>query len=170
MRGGQSHQRLLRELAGAVARQAGDHDQWPRQEHRIDALAQRLGKRAASSCGATTQAATRATPVWEPRASSTWKNAPSSTPRNRVQLVVEVGERAALAGDVHEVRLAAVQEEAVPAGHLEHIAHAAWAARHGRRPPRHRSPRIVKCTPGHSCHSGVCVGRRVAICPVSVEP
>src|SRR5215831_15659585 len=36
--------------------------------------------RAASSAGATTHAATRATPVCEPEDSAAWKNAPSSTP------------------------------------------------------------------------------------------
>ncbi len=43
---------------------------------------------------------------------------------NRVQLVVEEGQRAALAGDVDQVRLPAVQEEATGAGDFQHVAHA----------------------------------------------
>ena len=43
---------------------------------------------------------------------------------DRVQLVIEVGERAALAGDVDQVGEAPVQQEAPLAGDLEHIAQA----------------------------------------------
>src|SRR5215469_11811917 len=47
-------------------------------------------------------------------------------PGNGVELVIEVGEGAALAGDVDQVRYASVQQKAPGTGHLQHIRKKRW--------------------------------------------
>src|SRR5690349_13417369 len=107
---------LARQLAGLVARQLVDQAQRPRQERRVDALAQRREDRIAG----------------EP-----WRDRERGEPRDRllaggrhheravahagdgIQVVVEARERGALARDVDQIGGAAVQDEAARAAALD---------------------------------------------------
>ena len=96
-----------------VARQRIDEMEGPRKESSVDARAQR-GHQLSGEAG-------RHDEGGEPRdrrgASSGITKTPSRTPGNRVQLVVEIGERGALARDVDQVGIAPVQHEALAAEH-----------------------------------------------------
>ncbi len=77
---------------------------------------------AALKLGATTTAPKRATSVEPGRAVAQKKYAVRHA-GNGIQLRIQVGERTALAGDVHHVGGAAVQQELIVAGNLDDILH-----------------------------------------------
>src|SRR5215472_14512977 len=116
-------QGFLRELAGAGARQTRHQQQRARQEHRIDAPAELRGDRRGveprrDHAGAHPGHGCIVT------GGVTVKEGAIEHAGDGVELMVEVGEGAALAGDVDEICQAAMQQEATPAEHLDDVAHA----------------------------------------------
>ena len=112
---------MQRQFAGGVTWQLLDQQQRPWQEYRIDAGAQGPD----DVCGIE---------LWghdqrgEPRDAGergfrivAHEERAVDDARNRVELVIEIGERAALAGDVDQIGRTPMQQEMLLANRLEHI-------------------------------------------------
>ena len=125
-------------------------------------------KAATLRSGATTTAPRRATPVEPLRLAQ--KERAVDHARNGVELRIQIAERAALAGDVDQVGGPAVQQEFLVAGDLDDIAASASIVRRDRRARTPGRSRAAGERPATGAKRPICAVRRMAICPVSVEP
>ena len=118
------------------------------------------------SPGATTKASGR---FIAPSLSSGMKNTPSCTPGISFSMMVQAGQRGALARDVHQVRRAPVQDERAVRVTLDHIAHACFDLDMA---AEHMAALLVlpHLHPGNRCQAGALVVRRLATMPASVQP
>src|ERR1700760_2551116 len=106
------------QFTGIVARQSSNEQQWPWHEYGIDSLPELVSQFGNAQTRRHDDRGNPGDAGLGPLIGLAHKERPVYDTRNGIQLVIQIRQRAAFAGDVDQVRQASVQQESVRTGNL----------------------------------------------------